>query len=219
MWPALESQFNRKSLRRTSEPAAKVISVADFKAYMKIDGSDEDTILGNIIDAATNLAEVYTKRAFITQTQKLTLDGFDGSNQGDYFAEAGIYNIPRSAIRSGDAIELPRSPIQAITSITTYNDANASSVFDSASYSVDTNGGRVYLNDGYSWPTNLRDQAAVEIVYTCGYGDASTDVPSTIITAVMMQAASMYECRGKADLTTASKQMLDAYKLWDDLAS
>ena len=208
--------FNRRTLRRTVNPATKVISVTDLKAYLKIDGTDEDTILGYLIDAATDLAEVYCRRAFISQTFKLTMDGFSGIAVDDLLG-AGVYNLPRGNFGNANFIELMRPPIVSITSITTYNTANTSAVFSSASYMLDINGGRVCLNDGYAWPTALRNKAAVEIIYVAGYGSTTADVPSGIRTAVMMQAASMYECRGSADLVAAAQGLLDPFRLLDDL--
>lgn len=214
--PSLVCDYGRKSLRRTVNPATKVISVADLKTYLKIDGTDEDTILGYLIDAATDLAEIYCRRAFISQTFKMTMDNFGGGSYDDSFLE-GVHNLPRGGINSQSVIELMRPPIISITSITTYDEANNSSVFSSSNYTLDGNGGRIYLNESVTWPTGLRDRAAIEIVYVAGYGATTADVPSSIKTAVMVQAAAMYECRGQADLVAAAKGLLDPFRLLDDL--
>ena len=52
-------------------PATKVVSVTDIKAQLRIDSSDEDTLLGYYIDAATDMAENYCNRHFITHQYKL----------------------------------------------------------------------------------------------------------------------------------------------------
>jgi uncharacterized phiE125 gp8 family phage protein len=87
-----------------------------------------------------------------------------------------------------------------VTSVTTYDDADVSTVFAASSYYVDTAAepGRVVLRTGSTWPTALRVGNAVEIVYVAGYGAAAA-VPAPIKFAVKSVAAWLYENRGEQD--------------------
>ena len=208
--------YNRKSLRRTVDPATPVVTTATLKTFLKIDGSDEDTILDQLIASATNMAEVYTRRAFITQTFKLTMDRFDAS-ETNHIMLGGQYDLPDTHVFSSGYVELMRPPIQSVTSITTYATDNSSSVFASSNYTLGENDGRIYLDIGSTFPASLRDKNAVEIIYIAGYGDAATDVPDAIVTGVMFQAANMYENRSCAALTNGVMDLLNSYRLYDDL--
>jgi uncharacterized phiE125 gp8 family phage protein len=94
---------------------------------------------------------------------------------------------------------MPRYPLQTLDTVTTYDLDNSGTVIDeSVVFFVDdsTYPGRVVLNAGETWPTALRDRAAIELVYTAGFGDAAADVPFTIKRAIQQVAGYLYENRG-----------------------
>mgnify|MGYP003636298182 CR=1 FL=1 len=55
----------------STNPTTQVVSVTDIKAHLRIDTSDEDSLLGVYIDAATEMAEHFCGRHFITHDYKL----------------------------------------------------------------------------------------------------------------------------------------------------
>ena len=57
-----------------TNPTTKVVSVADVKSHLRIDTSDEDTLLGLYIDAATEMAENFCGRHFIKHEYRLYFD-------------------------------------------------------------------------------------------------------------------------------------------------
>jgi uncharacterized phiE125 gp8 family phage protein len=63
----LSPQF---SLVRVTAPAALPISVAEAKAQMRVEGSDDDTIIERLVNAAVAFVDVQgvLGRAMITQT-------------------------------------------------------------------------------------------------------------------------------------------------------
>jgi uncharacterized phiE125 gp8 family phage protein len=82
-----------------------------------------------------------------------------------------------------------------------------------ATYTLDVNGGRILLNSGYSWPTALRDYAAVEVKFTAGYGDDGTKVPDPIKQAILQHASTMYANKNCSDLPDGAKTLLDSFRL------
>ena len=52
-------------------PTTKVVSYADIKSQLRIDSNDEQNLLEAYIDAATDMAENYCNRHFITHQYKL----------------------------------------------------------------------------------------------------------------------------------------------------
>ena len=111
----------RLSLKLTSEPANEPVATADAKNYLRVDTSDDDTLIASMVKAARNTVEGYTKRALITQTWALRLDAMP-SFPGVYFFD------------SLGAIDLPKLPIQSITDIKTYSLSNVESVLTSDAY-------------------------------------------------------------------------------------
>lgn len=146
------------ALRRTVEPATEPVTLAEAKAHMRIDHSNDDAWITAAIVEAREMAEKELGRSLITQTWQRTLDYFP------------------------DAIELSYPPIIAVSSIL-YRDSvtGTPTVLSAASYEVDSASepGYVVPAYGYEWPTPQDSINAVTVTYTAGYGDASA-VPQAI---------------------------------------
>lgn len=203
--------MNYTSFKLVTGPASEPVSLDDIKEVLKIDTSDEDAYLSRLISAARTKAEGYTGKAFITQTWKLTKDGF-GDLDYDVKLGAGVHTGARQGLLAGaSSVFLPMLPLQSVSSIVSYDTDNTSATFASSKYTVDTSGGRVFLNQGETWPTNLRMYSAVEITYVSGYGDDASDVPQDIRTAIELLVKNMYECGGCDDMPASCKALLDPY--------
>ncbi|QDV34914.1 head-tail connector protein [Tautonia plasticadhaerens] len=208
----------RRHLTLITAPAIEPVTVSELAAFARLDddaASAEEALIDSFITVARQAAEEYTRRAFITQSWKLSLD----LNRCGmvYDLPEGVYDLPVTALYGElpDEIELPRAPVQSITSVTTYDTANTASTFDPSNYTADTAGNRIVLAETATWPTNLRSVAAVAIVTINGYGDAASDVPPAIRMAIQMHAASLYETRGQCgcDVPPAAQQLLRQYRV------
>ena len=73
--------------------------------------------------------------------------------------------------------------------------------------------GKVFLNEGSVWPTSLRDQDAIEVIYVAGYGNDAVDIPAPIRRAVHNQLRKVYEERGSCEITESTKMELSSYKV------
>ncbi len=154
----------RRTAKVTSGPAAEPLTLGEVKAWAKIDTSDDDPLLASLIAAARESAENYLRRSLLTQTLRLTID-LDGSGLDDCLGE-GVYDLPASALYGGlpTVVELPKGPVQSITSVTTYGLDDAGTVFASSNYTLNADGSRLVLARDASWPTSLRPVAACEIL-------------------------------------------------------
>lgn len=163
------------NLRVTVDPVEEPITLNELKAHLRIDGTDEDQLLGIYLTAARQQCEHEARRAFVTQTLKLQLEAWPHD----------------------DRIALPRPPLQSVTSIV-YTDVNGNtSAVSTSDYIVDTNGepGHIYLAHGKTWPsTTLRPGPSIAITYIAGYGEPET-VPATYKQAVQLLAGHYYENR------------------------
>lgn len=163
------------SFTRTAEPATTPITTAEAKSHLRVDSSDDDTLIASLVAAATSWVEEYTGRQLVTATYLLTLDSFpDGP------------------------IILPRPPAISVTSITWTKSDETTDTVTSTDYVLDKSDDlsrhRIVLKDAFSWPSDTRDHAAVRVVYTAGYGAASA-VPEVFKAAVKLVTANMYENR------------------------
>jgi len=190
-----------RGLELVSQSTAPV-TLADFKTFLKIDGSDEDTFLNLCISAAVTAVEKYIKRVLVNSQFNLYLDQFPPVNEN---TEYRIFNASE--------IWLPNPPAIAIGSIKTYDESNAESTFSSANYLLDAPNGRIYLNEGAIWPSALRQKNAIKINYTCGYGTC----PDSLKQIVMIYGGQLYNSRCECAMPDSIKSMLSAYKLYDEL--
>jgi len=156
-------------------PAAEPVSLAEAKLHLRVDIADDDTLISGLIVAARSYSERVLRRALITQTLELVLDGWP----------------------NGNTIKLPMPPLQSATVKYTDDDA-VEHTLPASEYIVDTASvpGRIVLKDDYSWPTDdLQESGAIRVRYVAGYGAAGTAVPYTILLAIKMLIGHLYENR------------------------
>jgi uncharacterized phiE125 gp8 family phage protein len=195
------------------------VSVADARAWARIDDTSSDVVLTQLITAARMAAEEYLRRSLLTQSYKLTVD-LSGSPLGHWLGD-GTFDLPVTALYGGlpRVVELPKGPVQSITAVTTYDIADTASTYSPGSYHVDAAGERLVLNFGCLWPADLRPVAACEITYAAGYGTAAA-VPQPIKTGLLIHVASLYEQRGQCadamDLPPGTKQLYNPYRILGD---
>lgn len=66
-----QNRYGNLELQDFDSYNTQVVTTAEIKSQLRIDTSDEDTLLGTYITAATQMAENYCQRHFITATYKL----------------------------------------------------------------------------------------------------------------------------------------------------
>jgi uncharacterized phiE125 gp8 family phage protein len=178
----------------TTAPVNEPWTLAEVKSYLKIDDSNEDSMLNTLIKGARMVAESYLNQGLITQTITEKLD------------------------RLGDpTIYLSVSPVLAVSSFQYANSENTTATFAATDYVVDTFSKPARLNLGYgkTWPTLYGNINDVTITYTVGYGTESSAVPFQIRQAILLMVADTYENRQDyvKRLPTASQYLLDQYRV------
>lgn len=208
---------NRKTISVVTPQSATtpVISVADMKNFMRVDITTDDALIEEFIRTATEHITQYIRRSITVQTLELTMDSFGANYSALDSLGEGVHDLPKWYGQSNlNAIDLPFPSIVSITSITTYDRSNTSTVLSVLAYTLDT-AGRVYLNNGYNWPTDLRDQNAVVIRYIAGWG--YTNIPLPIRQAIRQYAAAMYDCRRMCDMSQEILTMLEPWRVLDPM--
>lgn len=128
---------------RTGAPAVEPVSLAEAKLYLRVEHSADDDLITDIIFAARNAAEKYTRKSFITQIWKLA---FDDNVSAD--------------------VAIPYGPVQSITSVTSIARDGTTTEVDDAIYFLNT------AKDTLCFDQEVTGHQ-VEIVYLSGYGDAT----------------------------------------------
>lgn len=202
-------------------PASEPITASEVKAFLRIDGSDEDALIASLITVAREKAESYTSRAFITQTWKAYLDCWP-VGKGKWWD--GVRQLPISEIQGEkQSLEIPMPPLQSITHIKTYDDADVASTFSASYYYVSVYSGeraqkgRVTLRDVATWPVYTRNADGIEIQFVAGYGSSASDVPTQIRQAIIQEVAYLYENRNACEqdcmCCNVAKALLNPYRM------
>lgn len=160
---------------------------------------DESTILG-YMKAARRVAEVFMRRAIITQTWKQVFDYFPPmgllGSLGMGYSMAGDSSgvLSYSRVRTHFNLYWPR--LQSVISVQYLNTNDVLTTLATSVYEVDniSEPGRVVPAFGQYWPPQLLEANAVTINFIAGFGDHTT-VPEDIKTAIMMLTAQFYENR------------------------
>jgi len=163
------------SITQTVAPSVEPVVTADQKTWMRVDGTDEDTLIGSLAAAARAYVEMATSRQCITATWVLKLKNFP----------------------AGDIV-LPIFPLQSITSIKYYDSNDTQQTWSSSLYDVDTamEPGRVRPVSGEDYPSDVRGYTDdIEITFVSGDGDAASDVPDGVLAAIKILAANWFENR------------------------
>jgi hypothetical protein len=186
-----------------------------MEAYLVLELGQDSALVQSFILAATDAMERYLRVSIQTQTLRLTKDGF-APDQDEALLRLGpgVHTGSILALTGGgDFIDLPRGPVQSVTAITTFNRANQAAVFDPALYGLDTQGDRIFLNEGAMWPSNLRSYAAIQVDYVAGYDV----IPPAISQGIKQHVAAMYDCRSACEMPKTVQSIVDGYRRFDGL--
>ena len=177
------------ALKLQTAPSVEPVSKAEAKLHLRVDIDTDDDLITALVVAARRYVEAASRRSLITQTWDLVLDTWPES-----------------------PFEIPRPPLQSITSITYVDDDGDTGTVSSDDYVVDTYSepGRVALASGASWPgATLQELAGVRVRFVAGFGDASTDVPENYIQAMKLLIGHWYENRKAVETTGAVPKPLE----------
>lgn len=182
---------NRGSFQLVTGPQQEPVNASDFAVHhLKVDFLDDAGFIADQLAAAREYLEGQYETCFITQTWKYVLDFFPGAQVSPWYS-SWLWPIQ-------SWIEIPKAPMQSVTSIT-YIDPNGNpQTMPSANYVQDMvrTPPRIGLASGQAWPaTNLQVINSVTILGNYGYGDTPGQVPARARQAIRLVAAHFYENR------------------------
>lgn len=154
-------------------PALEPLTLAEAKAYLRVETADEDAPIGALIAGARTHVETQTRRALITQSWRLSFDAWP---------EDGRIRV------------LP-APLQQLTAARVYDvDGNAQAI-DTQAFVLDLAASALAFAP-WALMQPGRIAAGIELDVTVGYGDAAADVPEALRQAIRLLVAHWYENRG-----------------------
>jgi len=194
------------SLRVTVEATTEPVTLAEAKAFARVETTYEDAVIPSLITAARKVAENMTHRALARQTFEKVMDEFPCDD---------------------DFILIPMPPLSTTSSdvVITYIDSSAAvQTLASTAYTIDCKSepARIYCSTGNDWPDTNDVRNAVSITFAAGYASNSSVThacPANAQTWIKMRVAGMIEHRepivtGEA-LTNLRRDYVDG--LLDDL--
>ncbi len=201
-----EAQARRywlEGLERTVAPAETPVTPDQVIAHANLDTDANQPYLQTLIEAAVDVMERDLGRALITQTWKLSLDDLPAARSSQRGRQGLSDTVDESdptawARGTGRAvIELPKPPLQSVTSWTTYDNAGVGTVISSTLYLVDKRAdpGRIVLLDGFALPSGIRSGQGLEIIFVAGYGAAAA-VPASLKLALLQLVTHLNTCKG-----------------------
>lgn len=175
-------------------PTIEPVTTTELKLFGRIDGTDEDTLIGGFITAARFACEEYLGRALIKQKIRMYLDYWPGIE-----------------------IELPRPPLISVEGVYTVDEDDALTLYDSTNYFVvDTlDPAKLVIKNGSTPPSNTNRYTAGYIIdFWAGYGTASTDIPAIILEGLKLWTMQIYEQRSLTEEPPPSaKVLLEQYRV------
>ena len=180
-------------IKVTTAPTAEPLSLQEVKEYLRVDDATDERVVQPLITAARQFAEEHMNRALMQQTFTLMLDAVIDQDQPLY---EGMRTAPDLNYYK-NYIVLPKSPVQSVTSVKTFDDSDNATTMAATKYYVDTQRepARIVLRTGETFPTALRVANAIEVIYVAGYTSAFA-IPEPIRLGMLQHIANMYEHRG-----------------------
>ncbi|OJU02744.1 MAG: hypothetical protein BGN83_15955 [Rhizobium sp. 63-7] len=154
-------------------PVAEPVTLAEVKAHLRLDGDDEDVLLGALVKVAREHLERCTGLLMLSQAWRLYLDDWpvDG------------------------VIRIARGPVQSVETVVVYDEGGAALDVPLDGHVLDGGGrpARLVLNQCVK---TARAVNGIEIDFVAGFGDAAVEVPDTLRRAMLLHVAHMFAYRG-----------------------
>lgn len=168
--------------RCLTAPSGTPVTLAEAKAHLRVDHSEEDVLISALIGAATEHLDGWSGilgRCLLSQTWAQSFSAFP----------CGILRLPFPSASSASVVYwAPGATETATLSASLHHLAE------------DAGGPYLELVSGASWPATEDRPDAVTVSATYGYGAEPGDVPSPLRAAILIAVADLYRYRESASV-------------------
>jgi len=163
------------SLVRIVAPAEEPITLDEARLHLRLDAdfTDDDPLVGTLIQAAREYVESDTHRALLPQTWRLTRDAFPCEN----------------------ALSLEASDVASVTSFSYVDATGAPTPFAAYILDADATPARVVRNFGTTWPNARVQRNAVVVEFERQMAADPSGIPAKIKAAMKLLVGHWYENR------------------------
>lgn len=216
------------TLRVITPPASEPLTLAQIKTFCRIYETWEDDLVGSLLTTARAMVEEYLGRVLVTQTLLATF-----KLQPHYIPYTGMagYGPWGWGFGSGmghglfdGSLEIPRAPVQSLTSVTLRGHDGTNTVISNAAYNLDIELDparfRILWHEVQeNFPTVILPIQHVQIEFIAGYGGSEYNeaIPNPILQAIYLLTNYLYERRGDEvqmpEIPKAIYYLLDPYRL------
>mgnify|MGYP000470955644 CR=1 FL=1 len=181
-------------------PSQEPVTLAEAKNWLKVEHSEDDSLISALIQATREAVERYTGQSLFTAVIEQAYDGFPVSDIHNPFA----------------GFTLAWSPVQSVDSITYRLETGGEEMLAADRYTLDNYAKPSQVMPKYNsfWPSAYYHVNSVKIRYTVGRSDVA-DIPEVFKTAIKMTLADYYDKRQDSvrNLPSQAEWLLDKYRV------
>lgn len=157
-------------IRLITPPAVEPVTVSEMKAMLRVDFTDDDTVIAAYITSAREFIERRVQSKLPSQTWEFLIDEF-----------------PEYEIR------LPFGPVQSISSIKYDDGEGLEQTVPAEDYQLDNTSPEPWVFTAVGWPTDVLDAFnAVRIRFVAGYSSSAL-IPGSLRAAVILKTKELYD--------------------------
>lgn len=178
--------------------ASEPITLTEAKNFLRVDHSDDDTLIEALITAARQMCEEYTRRILVTTTVDEYFDQFPINSWN------GHSNI----------LYLSRGPVTSISSVKYVDEIGSEQTISTSLYLSDliSEPARIQSVGGWTTGAGVINQLIVRYVV----GTDVSAIPKPLIQGMMLVISDLYDQRGDRvrQLPTASEYLWNPYRIF-----
>lgn len=180
-----------QALQIVRAPYVLPITLAEAKLHLRVDNTEEDSLVSALIEAATNFCENWTGRKFISQQLDVYFSSFSKK------------------------LEIPFPPCISIDGVFYINQDGSEIELDESAYSarIMSQPAAIFSAPNTCWPETISNWNAVRVRFTAGYpsadqnspADMASGVPAALKAAIKLVIGDLYQNREGVALVNGAK--------------